>query len=173
MSGDVDLADEPRVRHRATGADDPHRSRRNDAFEIGMALDESLRLAIALVGGVVAINDADQRHLGVIGLFQLLLHLLDPDILFVACEVAERMAISPSPPMVFVIMRTSLAPTSSSCGALICIARPSGAIPESKERTVMPRRVAFFVVGISACASFAEMSKTSTCCAISVSMTAI
>src|SRR5580704_6326491 len=46
-----------------------------------MAFDEPLRLAITLVCGVVAINDADQRHLGVIRLFQLLLHLLDPDIL--------------------------------------------------------------------------------------------
>ena len=46
-----------------------------------MAFDEPLRLAITLVRGVVAINDADQRHLGVIRLFQLLLHFLDPDIL--------------------------------------------------------------------------------------------
>jgi hypothetical protein len=65
----------------ATGADDADRSRRNDALEIRMAFDEPLRLAIALVCGVIAVNDADQIHLGVIGLFQLLLHRLDPDIL--------------------------------------------------------------------------------------------
>src|SRR6202042_159168 len=78
MSGDIDLADEPGVGHRAAGADDPDRSRRNDPLQIGMAFDEALRLSIALVRGIVAINHADQRHLGVIELLQLLLHFLDP-----------------------------------------------------------------------------------------------
>ncbi len=51
--------------------------------------------------------------------------------------------------------------------------RPSGAMPESNEITLMPRIIAFLQTGTSALVSLAEIAMASTFCAISESMTAI
>ena len=51
--------------------------------------------------------------------------------------------------------------------------RPSGAMPESKEITLMPRSIAFLATGTSASASLAEMTMASTFWAIRVLMISI
>ena len=51
--------------------------------------------------------------------------------------------------------------------------RPSFAIPESKEMTLMPAFMAFLAMGTSASTSFAEMAMALTLCAIRESMISI
>ena len=87
----------------------------------------------------------------------------------VACDVADRIATSPSPPSVLAIMLHVVGADQVVMRRVHLHWRPSGAMPESKDSTVMPRSIAFLVVGTRALASLAEMISASTFWAISVS----
>src|ERR1041384_5578574 len=85
----------------------------------------------------------------------------------VACAVAERIAISPLPPMVLDAICSCLRPISSGLDGLIWNTRPALAIPESNDSTVMPRCAAFLQAGIRASGSLAEITIAFTFWAIS------
>ena len=80
----------------------------------------------------------------------------------VACADADRIAISPLPPMASDAIWICFNPIRSALEGLSCIRRPSGARPLSKEITLIPRAMAFFVIGTSAFGSLAEMTMAST-----------
>ena len=61
------------------GGHDAHRCRRDDGVEIGVALDQALRLAIGLVGKIVPIDHGHQIDARIVG--QHLAGFLDPDVL--------------------------------------------------------------------------------------------
>jgi len=91
----------------------------------------------------------------------------------VAWAVALRIAISPLPPMVLEAIWICFRPIRSGLDGLIWMMRPSLAMPESNESTVMPRCMAFLQTGTRASWSLAEMTMASTFWAMSELMMSI
>ncbi len=88
----------------------------------------------------------------------------------VAFGVAERIAISPSPPASSFAIFARLSPMPCVVAWLMKTSRQSLDASESNETTLMPAWRAWFSDGQTAFGSFAAMPITSCCCWISVLM---
>ncbi|MNM73459.1 hypothetical protein D3C81_851860 [compost metagenome] len=80
---------------------------------------------------------------------------------------------SPAPPMASAAISICFWPIRAGLDGFNCIKRPSLARPLSKEMTLMPRCMAFLVIGTSAFASLAEMTMALTFWLISELMISI
>src|SRR3954469_22942432 len=89
---------------------------------------------------------------------------------FVAFGVAERIAISPSPPACSLAILTRLSPMPWVVAWLMKASRQSLLASESNATMLMPAWRAWFSDGHTAFGSFAAMTITSCCCWISVLM---
>ena len=115
------------VRHRLGGGDDAHRGRRDDGLQVRVAAQQAVRLAVALVGLVVAVDDGRPASaLAYSGLASAFFITAIQMFWLVAWAEADRIAISPSPPIaLWRHLRPACAPISGVRRGFRCISRPS------------------------------------------------